>query len=259
VRAAEDPPLESGAGVQSTGPMVKVGRLLAAMTFEIWVSRALLTFLLIALPMFPLFARKSGPAGGTVSFTLDFPNSVPDHYKITVSSEGRATYDSTGKLTPDVEQPEPFRLDFQMSPETTAKIFDLTTRAKYFEGRVDSGKKNLASTGEKTLTYQDGSRSTEAQYNYSPKAPVQELTTLFQNLSTTLEFGRRLDYYHRYQKLALDDELKRMEEMNREGNLGELQAVAPILRQIADDNTVINVARARALRLLSIKTASRSR
>ena len=41
---------------------------------------------------------------------------------------------------------------------------------------------------------------------------VQQLTQLFQSLSTTLEFGRRLEYFHRYQKLALDEELKRMED-----------------------------------------------
>jgi hypothetical protein len=80
---------------------------------------------------------------------------------------------------------------------------------------------------------------------------VQELTALFQNISTTLEFGRRLDYYHHYQKLALEEELKRMEEMVREKSLDEVQAVAPILQQIVADQSVINVTRARARRLLA--------
>jgi hypothetical protein len=65
-----------------------------------------------------------------------------------------------------------------------------------------------------------------------------------------LEFGRRLDYYHRYQKLALDDELKRMEEMAQQNNLPELAAVAPILQKLAQDRSVINPVRARAERLL---------
>jgi hypothetical protein len=67
-----------------------------------------------------------------------------------------------------------------------------------------------------------------------------------------LEFGRRLAYSHRYQKLALDDELKRMEELARRGELTELQAVKPILEQIYDDNSVINVVRARAERIMAM-------
>ena len=62
------------------------------------------------------------------------------------------------------------------------------------------------------MTYKDSGRSTTATYNYSPVAAVQQITQLFQSLSTTLEFGRRLQYFHHYQKLALDEELKRMEE-----------------------------------------------
>jgi hypothetical protein len=188
----------------------------------------------------------------TISFTLDFPQSIPDHYSLSVSADGHAEYNSTGKLTPDSEPPDPFHLEFAISPATRQKIFDLAAKAKYFEGKVDSGKRNIAFTGKKVLTYRDGQRSTQAEYNYSPVPAVQELTTLFQNVSTTLEFGRRLDYYHHYQKLALEDELKRMEEMARDKNLDEIQAVSAILQQIATDQSVINVSRARAQRLLTI-------
>ena len=118
------------------------------------------------------------------------------------------------------------------------------------KAELDSGKKNLASTGAKTLTYKDAERNTTATYNYSPVAAVQQLTELFQNLSTTLEFGRRLQYFHRYQKLALDEELKRLEESANQDNLTEMPALVPILQLIANDQSVINPVRARALRII---------
>ena len=186
----------------------------------------------------------------TITFTLDFPESIPDHYMVTVSADGRAAYDSTGKLTPEGDTPEPFHMEFVMSAGNRMKIFELARRAKYFAGKLDSEKHNLANTGVKTLTYQDGQRNTRASYNYSSSQPVQELTSLFQGISMTLEFGRRLEYFHRYQKLALDDELKRMDEMERSNALEEMQALAPILKKISEDQSVINGARARALRLL---------
>jgi hypothetical protein len=79
---------------------------------------------------------------------------------------------------------------------------------------------------------------------------VQELTSLMQGLGATLEFGHRLDYDRRYQKLALDDELKRMEEISQSHQLIEITAIQPILDQIIADPSVINVSRARAQRLL---------
>jgi hypothetical protein len=44
-----------------------------------------------------------------------------------------------------------------------------------------------------------------------------------------------------------------MQEMQREGNLGDMQAIAPVLNGIAEDTTLMNVSRARALRLLAGK------
>jgi hypothetical protein len=192
-------------------------------------------------------ARAQEPA--VVTFTLDFPGSEPSHYVISISSDGHSSYESDGKLSPD-SSADSFRLDFFVSPATSKTVFDLAKRAHYFQGQVDSKKHNLASMGSKTLTYKDSQQSTSATYNYSPIAAVQQITQLFQNLSTTLEFGRRLQYFHRYQKLALDEELKRMEQMAGENSLQELPAVVPILQQIVSDNSVINPVRARAQRMI---------
>jgi hypothetical protein len=187
----------------------------------------------------------------TVSFTCDFPGSEPDHYAISVSEDGNAAYDSDSKLNESAAS-EPFHLDFAVSQTSRTRIFDLAKRAHYFEGELDSKKKNLASTGVKTLAYKDPQKSTRATYNYSPIPAVEDLTAFFQSLSTTLEFGHRLDYYLRYQKLALDEELKKMEEMLNSGGLVEMSAVAPVLQKIADDPAVIKVVRARAQRLMLV-------
>lgn len=186
----------------------------------------------------------------TITFTCDFPGSEPGHYVISVSDNGRASYDSNSKLSLESDAEDPFHSDFTVSPAGRTRVFDLTKRARYFEGQIDSKSKNIAFTGAKTLTYKDAQRSTRASYNYSPMPAIQELTAFFQGLSTTLEFGHRLDYYLRYQKLALDEELKKMEEISNSHQLEEISAVAPVLQKIADDPAVIKVVRARAQRLL---------
>ncbi|MBZ5616271.1 MAG: hypothetical protein LAO23_19860 [Acidobacteriia bacterium] len=197
-----------------------------------------------------LAGSQTTPAPAVVTFTLDFPASQPEHYSIRVQSDGSARYQSSGRLSADSDETDSFDLGFTVAAETRQKIFDLAAKAGYFQKDVDSHHKGMAFTGKKTLTYQDARRSGESTYNYSSNPAVQDLTSLMQNLSATLEFGHRLQYDHRYQKLALDEELKRMEEMARGNQLAEVTAIQPILDEIIADPLVINVTRARAQRLL---------
>jgi hypothetical protein len=194
--------------------------------------------------------RAAEPA--TVTFTLDFPGSDPDHYSISVQSNGQGRYECSAKLSADSDEREAYNMDFDVSEATRVQIFELTARAHYFTGKIDSGSRKIAFTGAKKLAYKDKLREITAAYNYSPQLPVQQLTTLFQSVGATLEFGRRLAYYHRYQKLGLDDELKRMEDQARSGNLIELQAAKPVLQEIYDDSSVMNVVRARAQRIMAM-------
>lgn len=188
----------------------------------------------------------------SISFSVDFPQSSPEHYQISIDSDGHAHYESTGKISPDSDARDDYETDFTLSDATRSHIFQLAAQAHYFSGKVDSGNKKLAFTGTKKLLYKDGQRNTSAEYNFPSQPAVQQLTALFQSIGATLEFGRRLTYYHRYQKLALDDELKRMEDQARSGDLAEVSAVSPILQQIYDDNSVMNVVRARARRIMEM-------
>jgi len=188
----------------------------------------------------------------TVTFSLEFPNSEPEHYSITVQSDGHARYECLARISDDSDDRETYQADFIFADATRDRVFDLAAQAGYFSGKIDSGNKKLAFTGSKKLAYKDERRSFVANYNFSPQPAVQQLTTLFQNVAATLEFGRRLAHYHRYQKLALDDELKRMEDQARHGDLAELQAVKPVLQEILDDPSVINVVRARAQRIMEM-------
>jgi hypothetical protein len=190
----------------------------------------------------------------TVTFSLDFPQSDPSHYSITVDMTGHASYESTAKVDESAEE-QTYRTEFNVSAGSRERIFEWAQQAKYFAGKVDTGNQKLAFTGAKILSYQDGQRSFTARYNYSNLEPVRQLTTLFQAMGNTLDYGRQLAYYHRYQKLALDDELKRMETQAKNNELSELQSVQPALQAIVDDTSVINVVRARAKTLIQMGSA----
>jgi hypothetical protein len=196
-----------------------------------------------------LFAADATPTA-TVQFKFDFPHSNPQHYEITVQSDGHAAYISNGDLGNSTnDDTTPF--EFSISEKTRRDIFELAKKANYFSGKVDSGNTRLANMGAKTLIYKDDSRNTSATYNYSLDPAVQQVTGILQDLSTVLEYGRRLTWFHKYQKLALEDDLKQMEERQRAKTLGDLEPIVPILKQVANDQAVMRMTRARALRLLA--------
>ena len=103
----------------------------------------------------PLIAADSA----TVTFSLDFPHSNPEHYSISVQSDGRAHYESTGKINEGSDERETYQTDFNFSDATRARIFDLASQAHYFLRQDRFRKQEIAFTGAKKLTYKDGQRN----------------------------------------------------------------------------------------------------
>jgi hypothetical protein len=194
-------------------------------------------------------AAATPPAQATIIFTFDFPQSRPEHAVVTVDAAGRARYQSSGPLFADSSDADPFTSDFTMSEATRDRIFALAAQLDYFRGDFDYKKHRIAFTGKKTLEYAAGGKSSSTSYNWSEDPSVRELTTIFQGIINTQESSRRLLFLRRFDRLGLDAELKAMEEMAKSNALGELQGIAPLLRQIADDSSVVHVARERAARL----------
>ena len=215
------------------------------------ISYATLVILLCSLP-----SRAVDPA--TVKFSLDFAGSDPDHYSISVTADGHAVYECSAKISADSDDRETYQSEFTFSDAARARIFDLAVQAHYFSGKIDSGNHKLAFTGAKKLVYTDGKRNNTAEFNFPSPVPVQQLTALFQGTAATLEYGRRLAHLHRYQKLGLDEELKSMEDQARRGEIAELESVKPILQEIYDDSSVMNVVRARALRIMEMGSGTKA-
>lgn len=190
----------------------------------------------------------------TVTFDLVWEQATPQEYTIRTQADGSSTYISRDPFKPvrPGEEKEPdYTLDFTISPANQSRIFKLAQETKYFNGDFDYKAHPIANTGKKTLTYADQMRHFQTVYNHSENKAVRELTGIFQGISDTIQFGRKLEFKHRYDKLGLESELKAMEEAAENHNLAEIQIVGSTLRNIAGDAAVLNIARQRARRLLA--------
>jgi hypothetical protein len=206
----------------------------------------------------------------TISFKQVWKQAQPAEFAIVVHRNGQVEYTSMDKdLTPPQERNAPvesnaeqsaqaqdaasqdaFHKQFEASEGLWDKLAGLAKQANYFDGQFDFTKHAIAQTGKKTLTYSDLTRHTSTTYNYSEDPSIQELTAVFQGISSTIEGGRKLEFDRRFDKLSLDQDLKGLEDMSNSGRLEQVQAIAPLLQQLANDRTVLHIAQQRAQRIL---------
>ena len=225
------------------------------------IRRPLLLALFLLAAGAPARAQDSSPVPGdelpSVTFTQAFPRSEPAYLSLRIDSAGHAFYESRREAgEPDqLELGEPYRIQFVISPATTRRIFALAESLRYFQGDWDFKKHRIADTGRKTLLYSDSSRSHQTTYNWSENRAVQELTDIFQGISNTQEAAFELNRLRRYDKLGLNHQLERMEDLVKNGWLRELQVIAPLLEKLANDREIMHIARQRAQRLLQAAAA----
>ena len=198
--------------------------------------------------------QPSHPTEPTITFDLLWEAATPQNYTITVESSGKAKYVSRNPTRPSEADnaPDPnYEVEFTLSPANRDRLFALAKDNNYFNGDFNY-KHKVANTGKKTLTYADPVRHFDTVYNFSENKDIEEITKLFQGISNTIEHGRKLQFMRRFDKLSLDTELRGMEEMAQNGYLAEIQIIAPILQNLANDTSVLHMARQRAQRLLEL-------
>lgn len=137
-----------------------------------------------------------------------------------------------------------------LTPATTAKIFKTARELRHFDTDCASKAKNIANTGNKTLSYTGTDGSGSCVYNYPDNKDVQMLTATFLAIASTLDEGRKLEYLHRYDRLGLDAETITLQEQAAQGRATELGTIEPVLSSIAADMSVMQRVRLRVAKLL---------
>jgi len=188
-----------------------------------------------------------------VSFQFERAGVAVPHYTLQVYENGEAVYqaDVLPGVAPVASTPtEHVSRSLRLTPETTAKIFKAARALKYFNVQCDAKLKNIAKTGEKTLSYAGPDGRGSCVYNYSENKDVAMLTDTFLGIAFTLDEARRLAFLHRFDRLGLDAEMDTLTQEAKAGRALELGTIAPTLTSIANDNAVMERVRLRAEKLL---------
>ncbi len=190
------------------------------------------------------------PKVATVTYSRDWPQVTPQHYAISVDQTCAASYESSTDWPVLPSADDRGVLKFTMSPKNCHRVFALAEKLKFFSGHYDYHPGQIANTGTKTLKFVDAGHNNQTSYNYSIDPHVQEITKIFSDTAETIQLGAKIARDHYYDKLGLDADLHTLEENSRADNLAEVQVIAAELQHVADDATVVIMARRRAQAVL---------
>ncbi len=198
----------------------------------------------------PPAAPASAPAQASVRFSFDWAQGIPwQKYTIDVQSDGKSHFDGIPHLD-ETNDTEPYQQDFTMSQANREKVFGLAQKLNYFRSDFDSHLKHIAQTGKKTLQYESPAINGSTTFNWSQNPDVEELAHFFEGVATTVDYGRKLAFQYRFDKLGMNQRMKELEDLQANHGAEELGIIAPVLRKIAADPNLMNISRESAQRLL---------
>jgi len=217
---------------------------------KVFVLVLLLGYLGISSAQNPQLQLKTSGQFPTVIFNAVRWNADPSYYSIAIDATGTATYlsapeglDKTGT---------PYTTEFQVSDRTRRIVFNLSQKLDYFAGSYGELQSSPETHNVYTLAYRYGSVNNQYTYSTSSDADLEELTSVFEELSQTFEFGRKLSEFELRNRKAIGPQLDVMKTKADRRALRDLPALVPILRDLAADTSVDAAARKQASSLIKL-------
>jgi hypothetical protein len=198
----------------------------------------------------PQLQLKTSAQFPTVIFSAVRWNADPSYYSIAIDATGTATYLSAPEGLAKTGMP--YTTEFQVSDRTRRIVLSLSQKLDYFAGSYGELQSSPETHNVYTLAYRYGSVNNQYTYSTSANADLEELTSVFEELSQTFEFGRKLSDDELHNRRAIGPQLDAMKAKADRRALRDLPALVPILRNVAADTTVDAAARKQASSLIKL-------
>ncbi len=175
--------------------------------------------------------------GPRLIYSKSFPGSSPEFVEIKLDKTGNAEY--RDRVDDDLP------LKFHLTEAETQEVFGLTEKLDYFKHPLESGLK-VAFMGAKTFRYESGAEKTEVKFNYSEELPAQALLDWFERMAESAAHRIDLERAAKYDKLGVDKAIRLLSYAIERKRLVGLDQFLPMLDRIANNETYMHTARARA-------------
>lgn len=187
-----------------------------------------------------LCAVIGGFAQDVIHFERDFPGAIPEHFEVSLTRTGVATYLESG------EDP----IELEVGAQSAEVVFAYAAELDFFADSVASRRK-VASTGKKVLRYEsDGAVRGTVEFDYSEIATARKIASWFVNLAGTHRHLEELHRTFRFDRLGVNKVLVAVEQAFERDRIVAPALLVPILDKIVQQPRIVHLARARAEGLL---------
>ena len=132
--------------------------------------------------------------------------------------------------------------------ETLRSLFE---KADFLnESRDFVSQRKVADMGSKTVRFRTGSKQREVVYNYTEDRALQEITTFFENLCQQERALFEMNLALKYDRLGIPKKLDELDSSLNAKRVIAPERFAPVLERIYADQTLMNLARKEAKKLL---------
>lgn len=185
-------------------------------------------------------AASPDDAGTTITYRKIFKSSYPEYTEVKVAQNGACSADI--RSLSDRPSPQTFEINAALAE----KIFGLAARLHDFDGVNLDLHRRIASLGQKTFQYENGTEKHEVTFNYTLDQNASQLEDIFEGLAREETDFSDLQRTMRYDLLGVNDVLIRIDSDYAGKLLPEPDRLLPLLDQIAADEKYIDMARHKA-------------
>jgi hypothetical protein len=175
--------------------------------------------------------------GPRLFFSKSFPGSVPPYTQVTVEKTGAVEY----KESPEDELP----MKFKLTESEAQTVFELADKLEHFKNPLEAPVK-VAFMGKKTFRWENGTEKGEQQFNYSADLAAQALLDWFERMAESAQHRIDLERAAKYDRLGVDKALRQLIAAMERKRLVGLEQYLPMLDRIANNESYMHTARAKA-------------
>ncbi|MFN8007844.1 MAG: hypothetical protein U0V70_12610 [Terriglobia bacterium] len=147
---------------------------------------------------------------------------------------------------------ELLRTNFRLRRSSVVFLYSLFSKSDFFDAKKNFvSDKKIADLGMKTISFQKGSERREVSFNFTEDKALQEINIFFENLAEQERFLLEMELTLKYDRLGITKKLDMLERELSANRIVAPERFKPILEQISNDNSLINLARKEALKLLA--------
>jgi hypothetical protein len=157
-----------------------------------------------------------------------------------------------GKFNFKKRQEDALEIDFELKPAKVETLLSYFVRADFLnETKNFVSPRKVADMGLKTVRFENGARKREVTFNYTEDRTMMDIVDFFENLcqqeKSLFEMGLAL----KYDRLGIPKKLDELERNLTAKRIVEPERFAPVLEKIYRDESLMNLARTEAKKILS--------